>query len=186
MQKSMPCEELVGRNFRKRGWQCKRLRRPSEDQEWTLYVAGTAEKSAWLEQSEWGRSDRWITQTVAHWQSVHDRMVLFSWDRKPPRTVLVVWSNPFTQQVEWHKPREVNWSKKKKVKVKSSSRVQLCDPMDCSLPGSSAHGIFQARILEWGAISFSRRSSQPRDWTRVSGNVGRYFIVWAIREATNW
>ena len=39
----------------------------------------------------------------------------------------------------------------------------LCDPMDYSLPGSSVHGIFQARILEWVAISFSRRSSQPRD-----------------------
>ena len=36
-----------------------------------------------------------------------------------------------------------------KVKVKSLSRVRLCDPMDCSLPGSSIHGIFQARILEW-------------------------------------
>ena len=42
-----------------------------------------------------------------------------------------------------------------KVKVKSLSRVQLCDPMDCSLPGSSAHGIFQAKVLEWGAIAFS-------------------------------
>ena len=38
----------------------------------------------------------------------------------------------------------------------------LCNPMDCSLPGSSVHGIFQARVLEWGAISFSRRSSRPR------------------------
>ena len=44
----------------------------------------------------------------------------------------------------------------------------LCDPMDCSPPGSSVHGIFQARILEWVAISFSRVSSQPRDQTRVS------------------
>ena len=42
------------------------------------------------------------------------------------------------------------------------SCVQLCDLMDCSLPGSSVHGILQARILEWVAISFSRRSSQPR------------------------
>ena len=41
----------------------------------------------------------------------------------------------------------------------------LCDPMDCSLPGSSVHGIFQARVLEWVAISFSRGSSQPRDQT---------------------
>ena len=41
----------------------------------------------------------------------------------------------------------------------------LCDPMDCSLPGSSIHGILQARTLKWVAISFSRGSSQPRDWT---------------------
>ena len=40
-------------------------------------------------------------------------------------------------------------------KVKLLSRVRLCDPMDCSLPGSSIHGIFQARVLEWGAIAFS-------------------------------
>ena len=48
------------------------------------------------------------------------------------------------------------------------SRVRLCDPMDCSPPGSSVHGIFQARILEWVAISYSRGSSQPRNWTHVS------------------
>ena len=50
-------------------------------------------------------------------------------------------------------------TKKVKVKVKSLSRVRLCDPMDCSLPGSSIHGIFQASVLEWVAISFSRGSS---------------------------
>ena len=44
----------------------------------------------------------------------------------------------------------------------------LCDPLDYSLPGSSVHGIFGARILEQVAISFSRRSSQPRDQTYVS------------------
>ena len=60
--------------------------------------------------------------------------------------------------------------------------LTLCDPMDCSPPGSSVHRIFQARTLEWVAISFSRRSSQPRDWTRVSGIVGRRFIAWATRE----
>ena len=47
--------------------------------------------------------------------------------------------------------------------------LTLCDPMDCSLPGPSVHGMSQARILEWVAIpSFSRGSSWPRDWTRVS------------------
>ena len=51
-----------------------------------------------------------------------------------------------------------------KVKsVKSLSHVRLCDPMDYSLSGSSIRGIFQARVLEWAAISFSRGSSQPRD-----------------------
>ena len=43
-----------------------------------------------------------------------------------------------------------------------------CNPMDCSLPGFSVHGILQARILEWVAISFSRGSSQPRDQTLIS------------------
>ena len=51
----------------------------------------------------------------------------------------------------------------------------LCDPMDCSPPGSSVHGISQARILEWVAISFSRGSSQPRDQTRVSCTAGKFF-----------
>ena len=50
--------------------------------------------------------------------------------------------------------------------------------MDCRPPGSSIHGIFQARTLEWVAISFSRRSSHLRDWTRVSRVVGRCFTVW--------
>ena len=59
----------------------------------------------------------------------------------------------------------------------------LCDPIDCSLPGFSVHGIFQARILEWVAVSFSRGSSQPRDWTQVSRIAGRCFTIWATREA---
>jgi len=51
----------------------------------------------------------------------------------------------------------------------------FCDPMDCSLPGSSVHGIFQARTLEWVAISSTRGSSQPRDLTRVS-SIGRQIL----------
>ena len=58
----------------------------------------------------------------------------------------------------------------------------LCDPMDYSLTHSSIHGIFQARVLEWVAISFSRGSSWPRDRTQVSCIVGRCFTVWASRE----
>ena len=55
-------------------------------------------------------------------------------------------------------------------------------PMDCSPPSSSIHGILQARILEWIAISFSRGSSQPRDQTQVSHIAGRCFNLWATRE----
>ena len=62
----------------------------------------------------------------------------------------------------------------------------LWDPMDCSPPGSSVHGILQARILEWAAISFSRGSPQPRDWSQVSRNAGIFFTVWATREAQWW
>ena len=49
----------------------------------------------------------------------------------------------------------------------SQSCLTLCDSMDCSPPGSSVHGILQARILEWVAIPFSRGSSWPMDWTQV-------------------
>ena len=67
--------------------------------------------------------------------------------------------------------------------VSESEVAQSCptlyDPMDCSLPHSSIHGIFQARVLEWVAISFSRASSQPKDRNRVSHIVGRHFTVWA-------
>ena len=58
----------------------------------------------------------------------------------------------------------------------------LCDPMYSSLPGFPVHGNFQARVLEWVAISFSRDSSQPRDRTWVSHIVDRRFTLWATRE----
>ena len=65
----------------------------------------------------------------------------------------------------------------------AQSYLTLCNPKDCSLPGSSVHGIFQARGLEWVAISFSRGSSRTRDRTWVSRIAGRCFTVWATREA---
>ena len=63
----------------------------------------------------------------------------------------------------------------------------LCNPTDCSPPGSSVHGILQARILEWVAISSSRGSSQPRDQTRVScaSCIGRQILchcaTWEVK-----
>ena len=75
---------------------------------------------------------------------------------------------------------ELNW-KWKKVLV-AQLCLTLCDPMDCSPPGSSVHGIFQASVLEWAAISFSRWLSWPRDRTWVSWTAGRFFTDWATRK----
>ena len=61
----------------------------------------------------------------------------------------------------------------------------LCDPMNCSPPGSSSLAIFQSRIPERVAISLSRRSSWPRDWTHVSC-ISRWLLYhWATKEALN-
>ena len=67
-----------------------------------------------------------------------------------------------------------------KVQV-TQSCLTLCDPMDYT-----AHGIFQARILEWVAVPFSRGSSQPRDQTQVSCIAVRFFTSWATREAQEY
>ena len=78
------------------------------------------------------------------------------------------------------------WIAVKGLKVKvlvTQSCPTLCDPMDCSPPGSSVHGILQARILEWVAYPFSRGYSQPRIEPRSSHIAGGFFTVWATREA---
>ena len=67
--------------------------------------------------------------------------------------------------------------------VVTRSNPTLCDPIDYSLPGSSVHGIFQARILKWVAISFSRGSSHPRDQTCISCISRQILYHWATREA---
>ena len=61
-----------------------------------------------------------------------------------------------------------------------------CNPIDCSPPGSSVHGIFQARIVEWVAFPFSRRSSQHMDQTQISHIASRFFTIWATREAQEY
>ena len=55
--------------------------------------------------------------------------------------------------------------------------LTLCNPVDCSPPGSSVCGIFQSRTLEWFAIPFSRGSSPPRDRTQISYITGRFFTT---------
>ena len=77
------------------------------------------------------------------------------------------------QRKEWLKMR-------KKQMLVNQSCLTLGNFMDCSPPGSSVHGIFQAGVLEWVAIPFSRGSFQPRDQTQVSCTPDRFFTVWAM------
>ena len=63
--------------------------------------------------------------------------------------------------------------------VSRSVMSRSCKPMTYSPPGSSVHEILQVRILEWVALSFSRGSSWPRDWTPISHITGRFFTFWA-------
>ena len=78
-------------------------------------------------------------------------------------------------QIIW-KWKYLNFDKRP-LCVHAQSCLTLCDPMDCSPPGSPVHEIFQARILEWAAIHFSRESSWLRDWTQVSWIAGRSFTT---------
>ena len=81
-----------------------------------------------------------------------------------------------------HEFHHIIYSTAGQVKVLvTQSCLIVCDPMDCSLPGSSVQGILQARILERIVIPFSRGSSQPRDRTQVSCIAGRFFTSWATR-----
>ena len=85
---------------------------------------------------------------------------------------------PFEDGGRWSQAKECGWTlKEKEEREATQSCPTLCNPMDYSLPGSTVQGIFRARILEWVAISFSRRSSRPRDRTVVSHVVGRRFTV---------
>ena len=82
--------------------------------------------------------------------------------------------------------KRMKWAVKYKIRcccLVAKSHPTLCDPMDCSLPGSSVRGIFQARILESGAIFFSRGSSQPRDRTWISCIFRGILYHWATWEA---
>ena len=79
------------------------------------------------------------------------------------------------------------WARLDHSKGRHSVCPTLCNPMDkCSPPGSSVHGILQARMLEWVAISFSRGSSRPRDQTQVSHIAGRRFNLWTTRKALDY
>ena len=101
---------------------------------------------------------------------------------------LLFWVRFYTWSAErstWHKAsaQEMLYAVWLKVKVLfAQSCLTLCNPVDCSPPGSSIHGVLQERTLEWAAVPFSRRSWQPRDWTWVSCIEGRFFL-WTTKKA---
>ena len=84
----------------------------------------------------------------------------------------ILWPPDVKKWLIWKDPGH-DWKWKVNVEVAQLCPT-LCNPMDCTV-----HGILQARILEWVAFPFSRRSSQPRDRTQVSRNAGRFFTIWA-------
>ena len=83
-----------------------------------------------------------------------------------------------TTSATWEAQFNSKWSEWSRSFVSNSLH-----PMGYSLTGFAVHGIFQARVLDWLAISFSRGSSRPRDQTQVSCITGRHFTLWATREA---
>ena len=97
---------------------------------------------------------------------------------------------------KYHSCQLPQWYLRLSSVFKCQNKVKLLVDKSCptllelhgcdSSPGSSVHGILQAKTLEWGAISFSRGSFWPRDWTQASCTAGRSFTVWATREALKW
>ena len=87
---------------------------------------------------------------------------------------------PVYNNIEYLGSKSLNvgkgWCSVRTVSSVAQSCPSLCDPMKCSPPGSSVYGIIQARILEWVAISSSRGSTWPRDWTCVSCG----FLHWQV------
>ena len=125
-------------------------------------------------------------QTVAHQASLsmgfsrqkYRRGLPISPLGDPPDPGIEPLSLAFPTQASGFFTTSASWEahvKSSQVKLLAQSCLTLCNPMDGSPPGSSIHGILQARILEWVAISFSRRSSRPRDQTQVSRIAGRRF-----------
>ena len=153
---------------------------PMDGGAWKAAVHGVAE--GWTRLSDFTFT---FTFTFMHWRRKWQPTPVFFPGESKGRGSLACcdsWGHKESDTTE-----RLNWKRSVICFYKTLSEVvqlcpTLCNPMDCSLPGSSVHGIFQARILEWVAISFYRISAQPRDWTQASCIVGRCFTIWATRE----
>ena len=121
------------------------------------------------------------------------------WDSSLAGHLVILFAKPGNSSF-WNKERNNTVSKYSKMSLnettvphisqkysKESGDGFLDDPMDCSLPGSSVYGILQARILEWAALPFSRRPSQPRDRTLISCIAGGFFTTEPVEKLkANW
>ena len=121
----------------------------------------------------WGRWTVWVPQHVLPGSSHPLPPAGGQGGRRPTKRTLPGWAKHCVQVV---RTSEAEPLRKKESEV-TQLCLTLCNPIDCSLPGSSVHGIFQARVLEWLVFSFSRGSAQPRSQTRVSCIAGRCFTV---------
>ena len=140
-------------------------------------------KSSFLKEKDYspgwllGASPQTVSQPLLHTQeppSPWQDILVFSMQCWRTGMTSVIWILKNLETCLLVTVSKRTWGKKVKV---IQSCLTLCNPMNCSLPGSSVHGILQARILQWVANPFSRGSSQPMDRTQVSSNAGWFFII---------
>ena len=124
------------------------------------------------------KAEVWLRGSSSHWSSASASLGSGSFQMKLSQFPLVLKEVMLPELFQvWAQNLPTHTFHLKECLVTKSS-LTLCDPMDCSPPGSSIHRIFQARILEWVAISFSRGSSWARDWTHVccGSCIGRWIL----------
>ena len=116
---------------------------------------------------------RWLMASPTRWTWVWASPGSWWWTGK-----LGVLQSMGSQRVRHDWATELNWTYFYYYCCSDAQLcLTLCDPVNCSLPGSSVHGILQARILEWVAVPSSRGSSWPRDQTHISCTAGRFFTA---------
>ena len=166
------------------------------EKEMTTHCSSLAWKIPWTEApgSPWGFKEWDMTEQLTlslSREHAWDQLLLFQVCKWFHLNTVIQWFTKWetgiqTIKVENSGEWAINWTNELYICVCvlfTKSCLTLCDPMNCSPPGSSVHGISKARILEWVAIPFSRGSFWHRDWTQVSCIAGRFFTNWANREA---
>ena len=147
------------------GWERLKAGGEGDDKGWDGWIASLTQRTwVWVNSRSW-----WWTGRPGVLQSMGSQRVGHDWVTElnsPWEILLVMWVQVLCLVAQLY--------------------PTLWDSMDCSPPGSSVHGILQARILEWVAIPSCRGYSQPRDWTQVSHIADRFLTVWGTREACEY